>query len=231
MPGLKFEPTHTLIRNCDAPLPPDLAEVKPAAPCSGAFRWRGLFLLALLVSFAGSAAESSTNKPASWVPLSGCRFMSEENSDGDSFHVEYGQREFIFRLYFVDAPETDRQLKDHIREQCEYFRVAPEEILKAGDAAKKFTAQWLRQRFTVTTRWQNAMGRSRLPRYYALLEANGQDLAELLVSRGLARARGTIAILPDGTRAKDHMEKLRKVEAEAKARQLGIWVHSKSTGK
>ena len=72
------------------------------------------------------------------------------------------------------------------------------------------------------------MGRSRLPRYYAFIEANGQDLAELLVSRGLARAKGAVAILPDGTPAKDHREKLRKVEAEAKTKGLGIWAHSKS---
>ena len=154
--------------------------------------------------------------------------MSEELSDGDSFHVKYGQREFIFRLYFVDAPETDESLKDRIREQCEYFGVTPAELRKAGEAAKKFTAEWLKPPFTVTTRWQTAMGRSRLPRYYALIETGGQDLAEMLLRRGLARAKGAVAILPDGIKAKDHMEKLRKVEAAAKAKRVGIWATSKN---
>ena len=75
------------------------------------------------------------------------------------------------------------------------------------------------------------MGRSRLPRYYAFIEVSGQDLAELLVSRGLARAKGTGAILPDGTRAKAHMKKLKQVEAEAKAKKLGIWAQSRLTNK
>ncbi len=157
--------------------------------------------------------------------------MTEEASDGDSFHIKYGQREFIFRLYFADAPETDESLKDRIKEQCQYFGVTEDENRKAGEAAKKFTAEWLKRPFTVTTRWQNAMGRSRLPRYYAQIEIGGQDLTEMLVSRGLARAKGTVAILPDGTKAKDHMEKLRQLESEARAKRVGIWATSKNPGK
>src|ERR1051325_614603 len=96
-------------------------------------------LLALLVGAGTDAFGAGTNKTTQWVTLNGCRFMSEENSDGDSFHVKYGQREFIFRLYFADAPETDANLKDRIREQSEYFGVTPKEILEAGELAKKFT--------------------------------------------------------------------------------------------
>ena len=188
----------------------------------------------LLVPFAvcvTQAADSTKNPPAKWQTFTGCRYMSEEASDGDSFHVKYGPRELIFRLYFVDAPETDESVKERVREQCEYFGVTPKELLNAGEAARKFTAQWLKQPFTVTTRWQNAQGRSRLPRYYAQIDFGGQDLAELLVRRGWARAKGTRAVLPDGTKAKDHMEKLQKLEAEAKAKRVGIWTNSKLKGK
>jgi len=157
--------------------------------------------------------------------------MSGEASDGDSFHVKFGQREFIFRLYFVDAPETDEKLKDRVKEQCEYFGITIEEHRKAAAAAKKFTDEWLKNPFLVTTRWQNALGRSRLPRYYALIESSGHDLAEMLVQRGLARAKGTVAILPDGTKAKDHMNKLKQIEAEAKAKSIGIWANSTAAGK
>ena len=153
--------------------------------------------------------------------------MTEEASDGDSFHVKFGQREFIFRLYFVDAPAIDETLKDRIEEQCEYFGVTMKEHRKAAAAAKQFTTEWLKTPFLVTTRWQNALGRSRLPRYYALIETSGHDLAEALVQRGLARAKGTVAILPDGTKAKDHMAKLKQIEAEARAKRVGIWADSK----
>jgi len=62
------------------------------------------------------------------------------------------QREFIFRLYFVDAPETDSSVKDRVREQAGYFGVSEEEVLQAGAAAKKFAAEWLQLGCIVTTR-------------------------------------------------------------------------------
>ncbi len=188
-------------------------------------------LTAGLILCSSDGAESAKKAPAQWVPLKGCRFMTEEASDGDSFHVKFGQREFIFRLYSVDAPETDETLKDRIEEQCEYFGVTMKEHRKAAAAAKQFTTEWLKSPFLVTTRWQNALGRSRLPRYYALIETSGHDLAEALVQRGLARAKGTVAILPDGTKAKDHMAKLKQIEAEARAKRVGILADSKFGGK
>jgi endonuclease YncB( thermonuclease family) len=86
-------------------------------------------------------------------------------------------------------------------------------------------------RHSSTTRWQNAQGRSRLPRYYAQIDAGGRDLGELLVTYGWARAKGTVAILPDGKPAKEHAAKLQKLEAEAKAKRIGIWATSKKAGK
>lgn len=189
-------------------------------------------LVALLfIPWPVAGAESKKRTPAEWVTLKGCHFMSSEESDGDSFHVKYGLREFIFRLYFVDSPETDEKLTDRVKEQCDYFGVTGEEHRKAAAAAKRFTAEWLKTPMVITTRWQNAMGRSRLPRYYALIETSGHDLAEMLVRRGLARAKGTVAILPGGTRAKDHMEKLKQIEAEARTKRVGIWATSTQAGK
>lgn len=186
-------------------------------------RFTATLLALVLVAWPLSGAESKKRAVAEWVTLKGCQFMSSEESDGDSFHVKYGLREFIFRLYFVDAPETDEKLTDRVKEQCEYFGVTLEEHRKAAAAAKKFTVEWLKTPMVITTRWQNAMGRSRLPRYYALIETSGNDLAQMLVHRGLARAKGTVAILPDSTRARDHMEKLKQIEAEARAKRVGIW--------
>jgi hypothetical protein len=51
----------------------------------------------------------------------------------------------------------------------------------------------------IQTRWRLALGRSSLPRYYAIvLTADGHDLNELLVNAGLARIYGTRTPLPDG---------------------------------
>jgi endonuclease YncB( thermonuclease family) len=64
-----------------------------------------------------------------------------------------------------------------------------------------------------------------------LITVGGQDLAELLVRQGWARAKGTVAVPPSGGKARDQMEKLRKLEAEAKSKRLGIWAYAKASGK
>lgn len=187
-----------------------------------------LAIFALLVSNL-YGETSKTTSISKWVTLSDCRFFPNDSNDGDSFHAIYNQREFIFRFYFVDAPETDDDYPDRVREQCKYFGVTREENFKIAEEAKKFLAAALKNKFIVKTRWQNAMGRSKLPRYYAFVEIGGKDVASILVSRGLARAKGTVAILPDGTPAKDHMAKLKKLESEAKEKHLGIWALSTKT--
>lgn len=173
---------------------------------------------------AAETKKSAAN--STWVTLNGCKFLPEDYNDGDSFHVKYGQREFIFRLYFVDTPEVEATYADRIKEQCDYFGVTREQHLKTGVAARALTAELLQRTFVVTTRWQNAMGRSRLPRYYALIEVGGEDLAALLVRRGLARAKGTVAALPTGEKAKAHLARLKKLEDEACAKRIGIWSNS-----
>jgi len=198
-------------------------------PRSAIAGWLAGSLLALFLALSGQAAE--TRKTSSWITLTGCRFLSQESGDGDSFHVKYGQREFIFRLYFVDAPEVNDDFPERNQEQAEYFGVTLKQNRQAGEEARAFAAEWLKKPFIVTTRWQNAMGRSKLPRYYALVEVDGRDLADLLVSRGLARAKGTLAVMPDGEKAKDHLEKLRKLESEARTKRLGIWAHSKKAAR
>jgi len=117
MPGLELQGTLQLTPRHRAALLPESADLRSATPRSGGFIRLGLLALALSVSLGGQAAESTRKEPAKWVTLERCRFMSEEQSDGDSFHVKSGQREFIFRLYFVDAPETDQNLKDRVNEQ------------------------------------------------------------------------------------------------------------------
>ena len=181
-------------------------------------------LLASLPAREGLAVETKARTaPAKWETLNGCRLLTQDHRDGDSFHVKYGQQEFVFRLYFVDAPEVDNSFPERNREQCEYFGVNEQENRVAGEAARDLIAELLHKPFAVTTRWQNAMGRGRLPRYYAVVTVGGHDLAEILVGRGLARAKGAVAALPGGERAKDHMENLRKLEAQAKSKRIGIW--------
>lgn len=87
--------------------------------CRNLPRWLALLLPGLfLLSDIPAAENSKPPAPAKWVTLKGCRYLPQDYNDGDSFHAKYGQREFIFRLYFVDAPELDESIAERVREHA-----------------------------------------------------------------------------------------------------------------
>jgi hypothetical protein len=125
---------------------------------SGLFKWLRLGLAFALGAQAigGFAQTRRTGDPpeAKWEVLDGCRLLTNALLDGDSFHVVHQEREYIFRLYFVDAPVSDDSLKDRIQDQAEYFGIAPDEVPRAGLLAARFTREKLSGRdFTMLTRW------------------------------------------------------------------------------
>jgi endonuclease YncB( thermonuclease family) len=161
-----------------------------------------------------------------WVTLTNCEYVAANYNDGDSFRVRSATNEFILRLYFVDAPETNLRYSERTREQSEYFGVTLDETMKAGSKARDTVREILRDPFVVRTRWASAAGRSKEPRYYGLVEVGGKGLAELLVSQGLARTKGVSPNLPSGEKAKAYVERLEILEREARQKRLGIWTSS-----
>ena len=158
-----------------------------------------------------------------WVVLKDCRLLRKDSADADSFHVKAAGKDYIFRLYFVDAPETDMSFGDRVRDQAQYFGLTSQQTITLGEYAKRFTREKLAQPFTVRTCLQDAMGRSRMARYYAFVETKEGDLAELLVTNGLARLHGAEA-QPLGLRsAERHWDKLKRLEREAKQAKVGAW--------
>ena len=90
--------------------------------------------------------------------------------------------------------------------------------------ADAFTRNALAKPFKVETRWHKAPGRSRLPRYYAMITtADGKNLAELLVANGLARIFGSRTPLPDGRDSRTYLADLKEFERTAKATNIGGW--------
>ena len=167
----------------------------------------------------GTAAEA--REP--WVVLNECRVLRSESLDADSFHVKAAGKEYIFRLYFGDAPDTDRSIAERVGEQAKYFGLTPEQTITLGEYAKRFTKEKLAQPFTVRTCMQDAMGRSKMSRYYAFVETKEGDLAELLVANGLARVFGAAA-QPLGLRSPERQwDKLKRLEREAKQLKVGAW--------
>ncbi len=184
-------------------------------------------ICALLTFLSMQVASAQT--PADPKPLEtfeNCKLITNPANDGDSFHVQCEEREFILRLYFVDAPEGDGTLSGRISEQAQYFGVSPDEIADLAREATKFTGEQLSQPFTVRTRFQDALGQSKLPRYYALVEVNGQSLDYLLVRNGLARIHGAQPqFLNDGDLL-TYVRALRAAEGEAKQEGRGAWSRS-----
>lgn len=159
-----------------------------------------------------------------WTELDGVSYDQEKYSDGDSFRASRNRSRYIFRLYYVDAPETDDRYPDRLQEQAEYFGLTPEQILKGGKQA----AEWLhntlsKSTFTVYTRYADARGASDRKRYYAMVKIGDRWLSELLVENGFARVFGSDSDLPDGTSARIYWSRLRKLEREAKEARRGLW--------
>ena len=181
----------------------------------------GWLLLSLLLAPAANAVVGRWEKLDNAV-------LGEGYMDGDSFHIRHGNKNYIIRLYFVDCPESNEEFKDRNREQAEYFGVSPSRIVPLGNRASQFAKRTLGgKKFTVWTRWQDALGSSRQQRFFGIVMVGKQDFAEALVANGLARVYGASQVLPDGTTANQKFAKLRQLERRAKARRVGAWSKSK----
>ena len=180
------------------------------------------FVLIALVQplFAGGKKE--------WIKLDDCRYVEWQDNDGDSFRVRCGDKEFTARLYYVDAPETNLLHGDRTHEQALHFGITLDETMKAGEKAKARTKELLQKPFVIWTRWSTAGGRGRESRYYVMIEVEGKNLAEILVSEGLARTKGMAPNLPNEDKGKAFMEHLDEVEDAAHQKHSGGWATSKT---
>ncbi|MFL6530424.1 MAG: helix-hairpin-helix domain-containing protein [Chthoniobacterales bacterium] len=158
-----------------------------------------------------------------WQVIPNCRLVPNESNDGDSFHVYAAGREYIFRLYFVDAPETDESFPDRVDEQAKYFALSHSQTVQLGNLAKQFMKEKLAPPFIVRTCMQDALGRSVLERFYAFVGTNDGDLGELLVANGLARLHGTQGQPVGLTSPRVEWQKLERLEREAKTQKIGGW--------
>jgi competence protein ComEA len=158
-----------------------------------------------------------------WVTLQNCRYLLKRANDGDSFHVSVAGKEYIFRLYFVDAPETDTEFRGRVEEQAKYFGLTVAQTVRLGELARIYTREKLSSPFIIRTCRADAMGRSRLPRFYALVQTNNGDLGEQLVENGLARIHGKRAS-PEGiTTARQEWQRLTRLERKARQEKIGGW--------
>jgi DNA uptake protein ComE-like DNA-binding protein len=180
-------------------------------------------LIAVVVLSSATVDVSARDQPKDWIVLKDCRLIPNPANDGDSFHVSAGAKEYLFRLYLVDAPETDEMTPRRLIEQAKYFSITVPQAIEVGRVAKDFTQEKLSQPFTVFTHMSDAMGQSRLERFYAFVETKEGDLGEQLIRNGLARSYGFKAAPPGLTSSRIEVEKLQQFEDEAKRDKIGAW--------
>lgn len=158
-----------------------------------------------------------------WQVFTECRLEESAANDGDSFLVRANRRQYVFRLYFVDAPETVTSFPERVREQAAYWNIGVEPCLETGRRAALFAAGFLKDGFTVYTRRIDARGSGRRRRYFAMVETGEGFLSEALVRNGLARIYGMYTDLPDGRPGYRFISELRAAEREARNAKRGAW--------
>ncbi len=171
--------------------------------------------------YQGSSAERKE-----WFQLSECKYLDHEYNDGDSFYVRCGADELIVRLYLVDAPEKNMLNPERVREQSQYFGITLDETLRAGEQAALKVQKALHKPFVIWTRWASAGGRTKVPRFYGFVRIEKEDLAEVLLSSGLARTKGVTSETPEGVPSREVLPRLRSLEQEAQQQRRGAWTTS-----
>jgi endonuclease YncB( thermonuclease family) len=186
-------------------------------------------LIVICLFFAYTTSEAGSRSVA-WKTYLHCTLVRNASNDGDSFHVMCDGKERIFRLHFVDCPETSNFVPKRLSEQAAYWNTSEKNVVEAGRAARRYALQKLKQPFIVYTAWEDAKGRSRIPRHFAMIRAGDKFLSEWLVRNGHARVYGYPKDLPDGTSKWTHREKLQKLEKSAKHSGKGAWRYQAVSG-
>lgn len=167
-------------------------------------------------------AEQKT--AALWETLDGCRLVDSPLNDGDSFLIRHEDLETIFRIYWVDAPESSDTGMERVREQAQYFSIPEQQVTDTGKLAKRYTKNFLRGTFKVHTKWEDARS-DHNKRFFAILEKDDAYLSQKLVARGLARIYGmpTKGKWPGGPMPRSYLGRLKNNERRAQRDNEGIW--------
>jgi DNA uptake protein ComE-like DNA-binding protein len=180
---------------------------------------RHLVIAAILFS----SGLANLHAAPEWTVLENCRLIQNPANDADSFHVSVGDKEYLLRLYLVDAPEIEARTPSRLIEQAKYFEITVPQAIEVGEAAKEFTKARLAEPFKAFTRMTDAMGSSKIERVSAFVQTKGGDLGEQLVRNGLARVHGIKGAPPGFKTSKAEVERLRQLETEAREEKIGGW--------
>lgn len=168
-----------------------------------------------------------------------CTLVPVEWAQGDQFRIRLPDgTEQTLRLYGIDCFELaseDESSQRKLREQRRYFGITEngtveESVALASDLGRQAVAvvrELLSKPFTVYTTPAKGEGDGRFPRVYGfVVTADGEDLAMVLVSMGLARAHGVARSTPFGLKREEYREELKNAELVAARRGIGAWAYT-----
>ncbi|MEZ5328550.1 MAG: thermonuclease family protein [Verrucomicrobiales bacterium] len=172
------------------------------------------------------AAREEIKNP-NYEVLLGCELVESRANDGNTFRVRHRDNEYVFRLYFVDAPETTNSSPDRIRSQTKYFNyITEQQLLETGIEAREFALKILRTRpFTVFTQWDKLL---QSHRFYGMIQVTTNEgerrfLSEFLSNRGYAAIETVGRKLPNGVEENVYRTHLRGLEEVAQKARVGAW--------
>ena len=178
---------------------------------------------AFYINYLAERVRAESGVSGEFDVLGGARFVPHRGNDGDSFHIGHGGEEYVFRLYYVDCPETNaHRYQQRLEDQGEYFGgLEKPVVVELGLEAKDYVEDLLRRHeFTIYTRWEEVYDSGR---FYALVEVDGEFLSERLVQLGLARIHTKGVNLPSGRSFSKQRENLRAMEVQAREAKVGGW--------
>jgi hypothetical protein len=157
------------------------------------------------------------------------QLVESKNNEADTLRIKPSPtaEEAVFRLYFVDAPETTLSSPQTVQEQARYFDASQENVLKVGVEAAAYVTELLKTRpFMLYTRWEPVPDRTR---YYGMIKVSLKPgeythLADILMKRGYGRLHGLTCELPDGVQGiNDYGRYLLDLGKKAREDKIGIW--------
>src|SRR5207253_10667515 len=108
----------------------------------------GIAVVAVAVLWISAVDLCAREGSKDWTVLNNCRLIANPANDGDSFHASAGAKEYIFRLYMVDAPETDEMTPGRLVEQANYFGISVPQASEVGRAAREVKREKLSEPFS-----------------------------------------------------------------------------------
>ncbi|RAL24263.1 thermonuclease family protein [Thermoflavimicrobium daqui] len=126
--------------------------------------------------------------------------------DGDTIHIRHNHQREIVRLVYIDTPEL---FSINMLEQTIAYK------------AKQFVKELIEKAKEISIQIAPS-SRDKGGRLLAMVFINGQALQELLVRKGLAWVRYYWK-QPNIHTVRRQVETLKRLENEAKRKQLGLW--------